>query len=161
MTAAPEMGRRPAGSRGFSLVEVLVSLVILSVGLLGIAGLYVESLRAERTSLYRLTAVTLAADMADRIRANAVAGVAYAGSGPGVDHNCVNGIAGCAPGQLAADDWFSWYQDVLGRLPGEPTASIAVANVPPLTQYTIRLNWPEPGQAEPAEYVLVTQELAP
>ncbi len=46
---------RPA--RGFSLVEVLVALVVMAVGLLGIAGLYVEGLHAGRTAVYRRTAV--------------------------------------------------------------------------------------------------------
>lgn len=143
---------------GFTLVEILVSLVVLSVGLLGIAALYVESLKAGRTSLNRITAITLAADMADRIRANRDAGVAYAGAGPGADNGCVNGVAACTAAELAADDWFTWNQDVVARLPGDPTATIAVANAPPLTQFTITLNWPETGQEEPAQYRLVTQE---
>lgn len=141
-------------------MEILVSLVVLSVGLLGIAALYVESLKAGRTSLNRVTAITLAADMADRIRANPTAGAAYAGAGPGGDNNCVNGAAACTPAQLAQDDWFTWGQDVLARLPGAPTATIAVAAAPPLTQYTITLNWPETGQVEPAQYVLITQEFS-
>lgn len=149
------------GLRGFTLVEVLVSLVVLSVGLLGIAALYVESLRAGRISLNRMTAVTLAADMADRIRANSAAGPAYAGNGPGQNNACVNGAAPCTPAELAEDDWFSWRQDVTGRLPTNATATIAVADVPPLIQYTITLSWPESGQDAPENYVLVTQELAP
>lgn len=72
-----------ARHRGFTLIEVLVALVVMSVGMLGIAALYLEGLRAGRTALYRTTAVNLAADMADRIRANPNAGLAYAGTGPG------------------------------------------------------------------------------
>jgi type IV pilus assembly protein PilV len=143
---------------GFTLVEVLVSLVVLAVGLLGIAGLYVESLRAGRTSLNRMTAVTLAADMADRIRANTGGGVAYAGNGPGADNGCVNGANACSPEQLAADDWFRWLGDVGARLPGDASAEIAVANAPPLTQFTITLSWPETGQDDPATYTLVTRD---
>ena len=56
--------------RGFSLVEVLIALVIMSVGMLGIAGLYVQTMQAGRTSMLRHHAVTLAGDVADRIRAN-------------------------------------------------------------------------------------------
>lgn len=146
---------------GFTLVEVLVSLVVLSVGLLGIAALYVESLRAGRMSLNQMSAVTLAADMADRIRANPAAGVAYAGNGPGIDNACVNGFVACTPAELASDDWFRWRQDVAARLPSNATASIDVVNAPPLIRYTITLNWPESGQAVPEDFVLVTQELAP
>ena len=99
------------GNRGFSLVEVLVALVVMAVGMLGIAGLYVEGLRAGRTSVYRSAAITLASDMADRIRSNPNG--AYAGGGPGEDMGCVNGGADCDPDQLATDDWFRWRDAVL------------------------------------------------
>ena len=54
--------RQPARQSGFSLVEVLIALVIMSVGMLGIAGLYVEGMKAGRTSTFRHHAVTLASD---------------------------------------------------------------------------------------------------
>ena len=44
-------------SQGFSLVEVLIALIIMSVGMLGIAGLYVQSMQAGRTSMLRHHAV--------------------------------------------------------------------------------------------------------
>ena len=50
--------------QGFSLVEVLIALIIMSVGMLGIAGLYVQSMQAGRTSMLRHHAVTLAGDVA-------------------------------------------------------------------------------------------------
>ena len=56
--------------RGFTLVEVLVALIVLSIGMLGIAALYSRRCaRAGRRSS-RTQAVTLASDIADRIRAN-------------------------------------------------------------------------------------------
>lgn len=143
--------------RGFTLTEVLVALVVMAVGMLGIAGLYVEGLRAGRTSIYRVAAVTLAADMADRIRANATAGAAYAGNGPGADNACVNGAAACSPAELAQDDWFHWLDAVRASLPAGAAATIAVADIAPLTQYTITLRWPETGQVEPASYTVVLQ----
>jgi type IV pilus assembly protein PilV len=142
-------------ARGFTLVEVLVALVVMAVGLLGIAGLYVEGLKAGRTSLYRSAAVTLASDMADRIRANPDG--LYAGAGPGADNNCVNGGGDCNPNQLAADDWFWWLADVGRRLPPGATATVAVENLAPVTQFVITVSWPEIGQAEPASYTLAMQ----
>ena len=68
----------PRRVAGFTLIEVLISLIILSVGMLGIAGLYVHSMQAGRTSMLRHNAVTMAGDVADRIRANPIAGPAYA-----------------------------------------------------------------------------------
>jgi len=62
---------------GFTIVEVLVALVVLAIGLLGIAALYLNSLQSGRTAIYRTQAVNLAADLADRIRANRTAQAAY------------------------------------------------------------------------------------
>ena len=55
---------------GFSLLEVLIALLILSIGLLGIAGLQVTSKRANFEAIQRTTAIMLARDMLERIRAN-------------------------------------------------------------------------------------------
>ena len=56
--------------KGFSLVEVLVSVVILSVGILGVAGLQMLSLQQNRNSLFRADALLLGGDILDRMRAN-------------------------------------------------------------------------------------------
>lgn len=62
--------RVAAGMRGFSLIEVLVSIVILSIGLLSVASLQISGLRVGQSSFYRAQAAQLATDMADRLRAN-------------------------------------------------------------------------------------------
>ncbi len=149
--------RKPT-SAGFTLVEVLVALVVIAVGMLGIAGLYVESLRAGRTSILRTNAIMLAGDMAERIRANPNAAADYAGTGPGSsDFDCVNGVDTCTAAELAADDWFRWGQDVAARLPQDTTANIDVVSVGSLDQYSITISWPETGTSERAEYQLVLQ----
>jgi len=143
--------------KGFTLVEVLVALVVMSVGMLGIAALYLEGLRAGRTALYRTTAITLAADMADRIRANRNAGPAYAGTGPGADGDCVNGAADCTAEALAADDWLDWSSQLSARLPEGATGEVQVDAAAPAATYTITVAWPEIGQEEPATYTLTLQ----
>lgn len=55
---------------GTSLLEVLIAVVILSIGLLGLAGLQVASLRVNQGALQRSQATTLAYDMLDRMRAD-------------------------------------------------------------------------------------------
>jgi type IV pilus assembly protein PilV len=145
------------GHRGFTLVEVLVALVVMSVGMLGIAALYLEGLRAGRTALYRTTAITLAADMADRIRANPNAGLAYEGTGPGADGDCVNGPVDCTEAELAADDWLDWSTRLEAQLPEGSSGEVAIDAAAPAATYTITVAWPEIGQEEPATYTLTMQ----
>ena len=128
---------------GFSLVEVLIALIIMSVGMLGIAGLYVQSMQAGRTSMFRHHAVTLAGDVADRIRANPRAGIAYAGAG--ANNNCVAAGINCNEAQMAANDIFIWDQQALDSLPnGDVVVQFDNAVNPPL--YTIAISWTEPGE---------------
>ena len=133
--------------RGFSLVEVLIALVIMSVGMLGIAGLYVQSLQAGRTSMFRHFAVTLAGDVADRIRANPTAGVAYnhAANATGTDNNCVTGGVICNSADMAANDIFLWQAQASETLPAGAIAVVFNAGVNPPT-YQITVGWNEPGE---------------
>ncbi len=128
---------------GFSLVEVLIALIIMSVGMLGIAGLYVQSMQAGRTSLFRHHGVTLAGDVADRIRANPRAGIAYAGGG--ADNNCIAAGIDCDAAQMASNDIFLWGLQAAESLPnGNIVVLFDDANFPPT--YTITVGWDEPGQ---------------
>lgn len=128
---------------GFTLIEVLIALIIMSVGMLGIAGLYVHSLQAGSTSLFRHNAVTLAGDIADRIRANPRAGPAYALAGG--NNNCVNGGVNCTRGEMAAHDIFLWDQQAAATLPNGVVAIVFNNGVVPPT-YQITLTWTQPGE---------------
>ena len=143
-------------ARGFTLIESLVAMVVISVGMLGIAALYVEGLRAGRTSIYRNVAIDLASDMADRIRGNPTARASYNGAGPGANNNCVNGANNCTAAALAADDSFWWNRSVQSLLPGG-TASVAVVAAVNNAAYTITVTWTEPGVPAPLNYVLSVQ----
>ena len=131
--------------RGFSLIEVLIALIILSVGMLGIAGLYVQSMQAGRTSMFRHNAVTIAGDIADRIRANPAAGTAYAAA-VGADNSCVNGGINCSPAQMAAHDISLWQEQADDSLPnGKVTVTHDGDLV--LPSYQITVGWDEPGES--------------
>lgn len=139
--------------RGFSLVEVLITLVIMSVGMLGIAGLYVQSMQAGRTSMFRHHAVTLAGDVADRIRANPSAALAYTAPA-GADNNCILGGIDCNPAQMAANDILLWKAQAVSTLPaGDVTIVFNNAVNPPTYQITV--SWSEPGQV-PAPFYVIT-----
>lgn len=146
--------RAGKNQRGFSLVEVLIALIIMSVGMLGIAGLYVQSMQAGRTSVFRHHAVTLAGDVADRIRANPRAGIAYAGGG--TNNNCVGAGIDCSEVEMASNDIFLWNQQAAESLPnGNIVIAFDITVVPP--SYTIAVNWDEPGEDpdDPLNYTIV------
>lgn len=150
--------RTPTVQRGFTLVESLVALVVLSIGLLGIAALYLDSLRASRTALYRTQAVNLASDIAERIRANRDAFISYSvafGEVPVATSGCET-TASCTPQQLAETDVALWKAeimgggDVLGPLPQGDGQIIVTAGTPNVYEVTVR--WVTPGEDEPATY---------
>jgi type IV pilus assembly protein PilV len=128
---------------GFTLIEVLVALVIMSVGMLGIAGLYVHSMQAGRTSILHHNAVTLAGDVADRIRANPTAAAAYTAAG--ADNNCVLGGIDCTPIEMAANDIFVWDEQAVDTLP-TGTVTIVFDNAVAPPEYEITIAWEEPGE---------------
>jgi type IV pilus assembly protein PilV len=61
---------RAPDSRGFTLIEVLITVVIIAIGLLGLAGLQMSSLNNQHEAYQRAQAMLLLHDMASRIQAN-------------------------------------------------------------------------------------------
>ena len=146
-------------SKGFSLVEVLIALIVMSVGMLGIAGLYVQSMQAGRSSMLRHHAVTLAGDIADRIRANPSAGAAYTAAA-GADNNCVAQNTDCTIAEMAANDIFLWQQQANDFLPpmGDGSQQVIIvfsAGNPPSYQITVRWDEPTPDGSVPQYSITV------
>jgi type IV pilus assembly protein PilV len=86
MTGAQRSKSREApaarrGAAGYTLIEVLVALVVLSVGLLGVAGLQIVGLKGNLSAASRTQASYLAEDIIDRMRANYVAARGDSGTG--------------------------------------------------------------------------------
>jgi type IV pilus assembly protein PilV len=69
-------------AHGFTLIEVLVALVVLGIGMLGLGRLFLYTLQGNSSATSRTVAVNLAADLADRIRANRNATLNYNGARP-------------------------------------------------------------------------------
>jgi len=147
-------------SKGFSLVEVLIALIIMSVGMLGIAGLYVQSMQAGRTSMLRHHAVTLAGDIADRIRANPTAGAAYTAA-DGADNNCVAKGAVCNVAEMAAHDIDLWQAQAASFLPDfeddreQVVIAFDAAALPPTFTVTVRWDEPTPDNVAPSYSISV------
>jgi type IV pilus modification protein PilV len=87
-------------SRGFSLIEILIAIVVLSSGMLGAAAMLLASLQGQAQSQREIAALNLLRDVADRIRVNRQGRAAYAR--PAAAPDC--GAQACNAEQLAAAD---------------------------------------------------------
>ena len=147
-------------SRGFSLIEVLVALAVLSLGLLGAAGLLLNALRDQSLALRHTAANTLVADMAERIRANPAARVAYDTSLPrGVAGTC-DEAAPCDHTGLAAHDLAAFEAGARALLPHHD-ARISISFAPaigPATpdRYSIALRWRDARDPDATDEVTLT-----
>jgi type IV pilus assembly protein PilV len=128
---------------GFTLVEVLVALVVLSVGLLGMAKMVMVSSHSNDSAYLRSQATALAYQALDSMRANITAAsvthsyntplnVMPAAAGP-----CV--IAYCNNPTLALSDVYAWKQQLKAALPSG-TGSIATSATFPVTA-TVIVQW--------------------
>ena len=101
---------KPNRNNGFSLIEVLVTIVILLIGLLGLAGLQLRALSSQMESYQRSQALILLKDMAGRIDNNRVNVASYITTTP-----LGTGSASCtATGAGSAADLCEWSNALLG-----------------------------------------------
>ncbi len=127
--------------RGSGLIEVLVSLVILSVGILGVMGLQARSTQFNHSSTFQIKATILAEDYFDRMRGNPGQENLYAvGFGDAIDSytDCQQVGANCSVAELAAFDKGTWLEEVIAIL---PNADIRVQNDPPGLTYVIDIRY--------------------
>lgn len=115
--------------RGVSLIEVLVAVLIFSLGLIGMAGLMMMATRSNQSAYLRTQVAFLANSIADRMHANPIA--VWDGSynsttlPTSTTQDCTN--SGCTPDQLAAHDLGEWSSQLKTFLP-TPSASISCDN---------------------------------
>lgn len=142
---------------GFSMIEVLVTMVILAIGLLGVAGLQIASVRNTQVAAQRSIATQQAYDIAERMRANmgpfvngvpvageGAAGGAYDNLGPNIP--AAPGCApGCSPAQQAVIDHAAWNAANARVLTGG--SGTVAGNL--ATGFTVTLNWTEASEAGP------------
>lgn len=111
-----------ARQSGFTLIEVLVAFLILSIGLLGVVGLIVQSKVSQHQAVQRTRAVALADEMIERIRINPAQietyniGLDPVGANndtPEPSPNCATNT--CSPEQMAVHDLWSWEQSLQGQ----------------------------------------------
>ena len=108
----PSVSKRQSG---FTIIEVLIAVLVISIGLLGMAGLQTTGIQQSHNSYLKTQASLLAYDMADRMRAN-LQGV-NAGAYDAVDSmdspvtsapGCVSGGTACSAADTATHDIYQW-----------------------------------------------------
>jgi len=151
------MRMTPKRSRGFTLVESLVALLVLSIGLLGVAAMQLMGLRANSGSYQRSQATFLAQDITDRMRANrdrALAGnynVAYGAVTPTIN----------ATAEADIDAWKARLALTLpaaasGNAADDPDGEIDVDLATRIA--TIRIRWDDTkGVEAPLQFVMRTR----
>jgi type IV pilus assembly protein PilV len=123
---------------GFTLLEVMVAMLVLSIGLLGLAGLMASSMRNNQSAHHTTQATWLAYDAIDRLRANR----ATARAGGYIAANALGTPAACpaaAPtGTVVAQDIDGWKNMIACALPeGDGAIVVDVAT----SQVTVTIQW--------------------
>jgi type IV pilus assembly protein PilV len=135
---------------GFSMLEVLVTLVVVGTALLGTAGLQAYAMKMNKGSEFRNQAIFLSGDIVERMEANKFEVIngnyTVAANAPGVaPTRATCPLAGCNPAQLAAFDLSNWQADAAVLPKGAAEIACPAAN--PAT-CTIIIRWTDRGSAE-------------
>lgn len=108
---------KPKTQKGLSLVESMIALLVISIGLLGIAALQLTAMGQNSSALNHSQAVWIAYNMTDRIRANLPEYLNYNGidTNNAYSQECLN--TNCSNAQMLVADATDW-QTLVGTLPG-------------------------------------------
>jgi type IV pilus assembly protein PilV len=147
--------RQARRQRGFTIIEAMVALFVISVGLLGVAGLQARGMRYNHDAYIRSQATILAYDIMDKmrmVRAN-ITDNEQAGDALEVfavaDDNATCSASMSSSG-TAANQRICWYAALAANLPGG-TGTIAQTTAPAAThagQYQVTVTWTNPTTSE-------------
>lgn len=130
-------GRLAAAQSGMTLVEVLVTLVIISIGLLGVAALQLTTLKGNQEAYVRGQASVLAGFILERIRANQQGFIAN--EYDDIDFN-ITGVGGTTSG----NDLARWQAEIDRLLPGGAAAAAGrLQRTPGTNIITVTIQWRE------------------
>ena len=139
----------PAGQRGFTLLEVLISMVVIALGLLGYAGLQAVSLKNANTAYLRSQATMLSHDIVERMRVNKA--VALTGT-----YNIAIGSLTGGSG-VAGNDLSEWKANLRQSLPAGDGA-VVVSGVGASTgNVQITIQWDDDGDGTPTQFIMQTR----
>ena len=112
-------------NKGFTLIEVLISMIILAIGLLGLASLQIIALRESQDAFTMQQAILLATDMQARMRSNS--GIDWLTISPNTSDTCIKSNA-CTKAQLASNDYGEWTRNAQKNLPANATVKIQLSS---------------------------------
>lgn len=139
----PQMRRAQSG---FTLVEALVTFLILAIGLLGLAGLQAKGLQFDNSAYQRTQAVLLLNDIADRMRANLTTARASSYTvafGDAVSSSANCSTSACSTATMAKYDLTQWKIALARLLPRGDGKIVTTAGVAPAITATITVHWDE------------------
>jgi type IV pilus assembly protein PilV len=164
MNANDRVDSQVTRQSGFSLIEILIAIVIASIGLLGLASMQATGLKNNQSAYQRSQATVLAYDYADRMRANississylsgfstrviinddgsfetevvAESGVEQAGEEELMALAGCHSTDGCTNALLARNDLLEWNSNLQAALPGAIGIITLAGDI-----YTIRIGW--------------------
>lgn len=151
-TTRPQNRRRRGLQSGFTLIEVMVTVFVMAVGMLGVAGMQAVSVRESQNTYYRTQADLLASDMVDRMRANRTGSRSgndngYLAAAPVGSANC---SSTCDEDNMADFDLKEWHDALTAS--SLPTAAATItlnqdllnpAGVTIGSVYTVQIFWDE------------------
>lgn len=147
LTFNPMSARKPA-TRGFTLVEVLVAVLVISIGMLGVAKLVLAAVKANDSAYFRSQAAALAYSILDDMRANhqyAVSSLGYIVKyGAAATPPVMCDTAVCTPSETAQYDIYEWKRHLNAATGGElPSGDGKIDMVPNSGQVTatITIQW--------------------
>ena len=143
--------------QGFGLIEVLVALLVLSIGVLGYAGLQLQAINSTETAHYQTQAIAIADDLAERIAANPESEATYLDSNnwgaksfptakPLGWENCIG--SDCTSAQMATNDILQISTQAAQLLPGGQVAA-AACDDSAATCITVSWNDQTPAACDP------------
>lgn len=135
-----------ARSGGFTLIEVLISLVIMALGLLGMTALQIESLKFNNAAFLESQAQFLLTDMAERIRANPGINVYLMTYAEALDPPAVDCLEdSCSRNEMALWDMNQWRDTVEAALPQGET-QILFNTLSRVYVISVRYDWSQLGE---------------
>lgn len=129
---------KPGKQRGIGLIEVLIAVLLLSVALLGLARLQLETMKGQRLSYSHTMAQVLATNLAERIHANPGGIGSYAVSDIAGRTKSDVCKTGCSAAELAAQDLNDWQDAINDSALTDANANVAVSGG---NQVTVTVQW--------------------